>query len=381
MTNRRCPRCHAQFDPPARYCARCGTPLVEFAPPPLTAVPLQAGEVRVRTSDTDAPRCTEQESRRFGSLTGTLLDGKYRIGDKVGEGGMSWVYRAEDEVTGETVAIKLLPPRLAKDGAAVERLRREADIADRFEHPNVCPILAFGHTDENVLYLVMPFMSGETLSDYEIRTRAVSLRDGVHILAQVCRGLQHAHDLGIIHRDLKPENVMLVRDEGRGTRDEGRALNTGRRTPDAEPPSRRAVVMDFGLAKRRRASAEVVKLTQTGIVLGTPEFMSPEQIRGRPLDGRSDIYAVGVLAFELFTGQLPFVGKDAQETMMARLRGLPRRLREFRPDLPSRLDAVIARALALAPEERYQTMNDLAEALERVASGSRLARWFRRPGS
>ena len=138
--------------------------------------------------------------------------------------------------------------------------------------------------------------------------------------------------------------------------------------------------MDFGLAKRRRASAEVVKLTQTGIVLGTPEFMSPEQIRGRPLDGRSDIYAVGVLAFELFTGQLPFVGKDAQETMMARLRGLPRRLREFRPDLPSRLDAVIARALALAPEERYQTMNDLAEALERVASGSRFARWFRRPG-
>ena len=326
----------------------------------------------MRTSDTDVPRCTEQESRRFGSLTGTLLDGKYRIGDKVGEGGMSWVYQAEDEATGETVAIKLLPPRLARDGAAVERLRREADIADRFEHPNVCPILAFGHTDENVLYLVMPFLSGETLSDYEIRTRAVSLRDGVHILAQVCRGLQHAHDLGIIHRDLKPENVMLVRDEGQRSTANRRPLTVDSR------PSHRAVVMDFGLAKRRRASAEVVKLTQTGIVLGTPEFMSPEQIRGRPLDGRSDIYAVGVLAFELFTGQLPFVGKDAQETMMARLRGLPRRLREFRPDLPSRLDAVIARALALAPEERYQTMNDLAEALERVVSGGRIARFFRR---
>jgi serine/threonine-protein kinase len=326
----------------------------------------------VRSSSSDAPRPTEQETRRFGSLTGTLLDGKYRIGDKVGEGGMSWVYQAEEIASGNTVAIKLLPPRLAKDGAAVERLRREADIADRFEHPNVCPILAFGHTDDNVLYLVMPFLVGETLSDYELRTRAVPLRDGVRILAQVCRGLQHAHDLGVIHRDLKPENVMLVRDEGQRSTVDGRPLTVDSR------PLPRAVVMDFGLAKRRRASAEVVKLTQTGIVLGTPEFMSPEQIRGRPLDGRSDIYAVGVLAFELFTGQLPFVGKDAQETMMARLRGLPRRLRELRPDLPARLETVVARALELAPEDRYQSMDELANALERVTGGSRLARWFRR---
>jgi serine/threonine-protein kinase len=326
----------------------------------------------VRSSSSDAPRPTEQETRRFGSLTGTLLDGKYRIGDKVGEGGMSWVYQAEEIASGNTVAIKLLPPRLAKDGAAVERLRREADIADRFEHPNVCPILAFGHTDDNVLYLVMPFLVGETLSDYELRTRVVPLRDGVRILAQVCRGLQHAHDLGVIHRDLKPENVMLVRDEGQRSTVDGRPSTVDSR------PLPRAVVMDFGLAKRRRASAEVVKLTQTGIVLGTPEFMSPEQIRGRPLDGRSDIYAVGVLAFELFTGQLPFVGKDAQETMMARLRGLPRRLRELRPDLPARLETVVARALELAPEDRYQSMDDLANALERVDGGSRLARWFRR---
>ncbi|HET9604380.1 MAG TPA: serine/threonine-protein kinase [Gemmatimonadales bacterium] len=332
---------------------------------------MPAAESRVRNSAKDAPHSTAQESARYGSLTGTVLDGRYRIGDKVGEGGMSWVYQAEELGTGKTVAIKLLPPRLAKDSAAVERLRREADIADRFEHPNVCPILAFGHTDENVIYLVMPFLTGETLSDYEIRTRAVSLREGVQILVQVCRGLQHAHDLGIIHRDLKPENVMLVEEGQRSTVD-GRPLTVDRR------PSPRAVVMDFGLAKRRRASAEVVKLTQTGIVLGTPEFMSPEQIRGRPLDGRSDIYAVGVLAFELFTGQLPFVGKDAQETMMARLKGLPRRLREFRPDLPSRLDTVVARALELAPEDRYQTMSDFANALERVVSGGRIARLFRR---
>lgn len=366
MTNRRCPRCQAQFDPPARYCARCGTPLVEFAPPALTTVPLHAPELRVRPSAVEAPRSTPEEARRFGSLTGTLLDQKYRIGRKVGEGGMSWVYQAEEVESGRTVAIKLLPPRLAREGAAVERLRREADIAEHFEHPNVCPILAFGHTDDDGLYLVMPFLAGETLSDYEQRTRVVSLRDGARILAQVCRGLQHSHELGIIHRDLKPENVMLVReDEGHGAAtDDLRGV--------------RAVVMDFGLAKRRQASAEVVKLTRTGIVLGTPEFMSPEQIRGRPLDGRSDIYAVGVLAFELFTGQLPFSGKDAQETMMARLRGLPRRLREFRPDLPSRLDAVLARAMALAPQDRFQTMNELADIFDQLAAGTRFDRWWRR---
>ena len=276
---------------------------------------------------------------------------------------MSWVYQAEDTQSGRTVAIKLLPPRLARDRSAVERLRREAEIADRFEHPNVCPILAFGYTGDGALYLVMPFLKGETLSDYELRTRAVSVADGVRILSQVCRGLQHAHDLGVIHRDLKPENVMLV-PESRG------GLQAA--------PASRAVVMDFGLAKQRRAGAEVVKLTQTGIVLGTPEFMSPEQIRGRPLDGRSDIYAVGVLAFELFTGELPFTGKNAQETMMARLRGLPRRLRDLRPDLPARLESVIARALALAPEERYQSMNEFADALDRLAAGGPISRLFRR---
>jgi serine/threonine-protein kinase len=372
LTNRRCPRCQAQYDPPTRYCTRCGSPLVEFAPPSLTEVPQHNTEARVRSSSSDEEaRSTPQEAARLGSLTGTVLDDRYRIGDKVGEGGMSWVYRAEDIRTGATVAIKLLPPRLAKDAAALERLRREADIADQFQHPNVCPILAFGHTGDNVLYLVMPFLAGETLSDYELRTRLVPLEAGIEILVQVCRGLQHAHDLGVIHRDLKPENVMLVEDGRRSTVD-GRPLTVDRR------PSSRAVVMDFGLAKRRRASAEVVKLTQTGIVLGTPEFMSPEQIRGRPLDPRSDIYAVGVLAFELFTGQLPFTGKDAQATMMARLRGLPARLRQFRPDLPARLDAVLMRAMALAPEDRYQSMDELADALERSARGGRFARFFRR---
>jgi len=136
--------------------------------------------------------------------------------------------------------------------------------------------------------------------------------------------------------------------------------------------------MDFGLAKERRAGPDVVKLTATGIVLGTPEFMSPEQIRGKPLDGRSDVYALAILAFELFTGQLPFVGKSAQETMIARLRGGPLRLREVRADLPAKLEAVISKALSVNAGDRYSSMAELGQAFEAATSPGVLGRLFRR---
>ena len=185
------------------------------------------------------------------------------------------------------------------------------------------------------------------------------MSDGIPLLVQMCHGLGHAHDLQIIHRDLKPENVMLV--------------------PDPEMASGlRAVVMDFGLAKERRAGPDVVKLTATGIVLGTPEFMSPEQIRGKPLDGRSDIYALAVLAFELFTGQLPFAGKSAQETMIARLRGAPLPLRAVKPDLPAKLEAVITKALQVNPADRYGSMEEMAHAFENSVSTGMLGRLFKR---
>jgi serine/threonine protein kinase len=216
-----------------------------------------------------------------------------------------------------------------------------------------------GQTVDGMLYLVMPFLPGEALSDYETRRGQIPVEEGIPILVQVCRGLQHAHDLGIIHRDLKPENVMLV--------------------PDArEKNGFRAVVMDFGLAKQRRAGPDVAKLTQTGIVLGTPEFMSPEQIRVKPLDGRSDIYAVAVLAFEMFTGQLPFTGKNAQETMLARLRGQPVPIRSVRDDLPQKLEALLARALAVQPEERPGSMDEFAYAFEAVTQGGVFSRLFGR---
>ena len=310
--------------------------------------------------DWEAERALQDKlTARVASLTGQVLDQRYQIARKLGEGGMSYVYQAIEIGTERPVAVKILIPKLSRDPASVERLRREATIATRLNHPNVCPILRLGETPDRLLYLVMPYLEGEPLSEHETRRGPFPVAEGIPLLVQACQGLAHAHDLHIIHRDLKPENVMLV--------------------PDSDTPTGlRAVVMDFGLAKERRAGPDVVKLTATGIVLGTPEFMSPEQIRGKPLDGRSDVYALAILAFELFTGQLPFTGKSAQETMIARLRGAPLRLRDAKADLPARLEAVITKALAVNPAERYGSMNELALAFESTLSIGVLGRLFGR---
>jgi serine/threonine-protein kinase len=224
----------------------------------------------------------------------------------------------------------------------VERLRREAGLAMRLDHPNVCRILRLGESEDGLIYLVMPFLKGELLSDREVKGGPMNLAAGINVLRQVCAGLHHAHEVQIVHRDLKPENIMLV------------AEDNGRE---------RAVVMDFGLAKERRADPAIAKLTATGIILGTPEFMSPEQIRGKPLDARSDIYALGIVAFEMFTGKLPFQGRNAQEMMIARLRGQPQRLRQLRADLSEGLEAALARAMEANPDGRYDTALEFADAL------------------
>ena len=360
MSNRRCPRCQTAYAAPARFCVKDGSLLVESDPQPADKVPSPEGSARQpREIARVEPAAAEYVLPSLASLTGQVLDQRYRITRKLGEGGMSYVYQAQEVDTGRSVAVKILIPRLSRDPASVERLRREATIATRLNHPNVCPILRLGQTADRLIYLVMPFLEGEPLSEHETRRGPFPLSEGIPLLVQMCRGLGHAHDLQIIHRDLKPENVMLV--------------------PDPEMATGlRAVVMDFGLAKERRAAPDVVKLTATGIVLGTPEFMSPEQIRGKPLDGRSDIYALAVLAFELFTGQLPFAGKSAQETMIARLRGAPLPLRAVKADLPAKLEAVISKALSVDPAERYGSMEELAHAFESTLSTGMLGRLFKR---
>ncbi|MGE0355104.1 MAG: protein kinase [Gemmatimonadales bacterium] len=356
MSARRCPRCGATFQPPARFCQNDGSPLIDVQTPSSASKVL--GEPS-RTQVRHAPPTPAQGVDKASTLSGQVLDTRYQVLKKLGEGGMSFVYLAREIATGDTVAIKVLSPKLSAEKTSVERLRREAGLAMRLNHPNVCRILRLGETEDGLIYLVMPYLEGDLLSDREISKGPLTLDEGLPVLIQLCRGLQHAHELHIIHRDLKPENVMLV--------------------PDTEFQNGiRAVVMDFGLAKERRAEPELAKLTATGIVLGTPEFMSPEQIRGKPLDSRSDIYALAILAFEMFTGQLPFQGRSAQEMMIARLRGTALPLRQAKPDLPPKLETVISKALDADPDKRYPTMQDFAEAVSGIGGGTIFTKLFKR---
>jgi len=325
VSGTRCPACGARFAGFARYCPADGTLLDPDPPLPAPGAPGETADGHTR-------------------LAGQLLADRYHVGHKVGEGGMSVVYVARDQVTGEKVAIKVLSASLGRDATAMARLRREAELAGQLAHPNVAHIMRLGETADGLVFVVMPFLDGELLCDRIYHERQVALRTAVRFVSDIAAGLHHAHLLGIIHRDLKPENVMLCRDAG---------------------GAEHAVVMDFGLAKQRRMGREARKLTATGIVLGTPEFMSPEQIRGKPLDPRTDIYSLGLVTCEMLTGQLPFVGETQQEIMIARLTGDPAALGQLRPDLrfPAAVEAAIARSLDREPRARFATAPEFAVAL------------------
>jgi serine/threonine-protein kinase len=289
----------------------------------------------------------------YANLAGSELDGRYLVVRKLADGGMSMVYLAHDkENAGARVAIKVLPPELSEDMKSLERLRREADMGIRLVHPNVCSILRLGQTADGLVYVVMPYIDGEVLCDRTYRVGVIPVPLAVRLVHDIAAGLHAAHEIEIIHRDLKPENVMIC------TGDDGEEY---------------AVVMDFGLAQDRDAARFLEKLTATGVVLGTPEFMSPEQLRGKPLDRRTDVYSLALLACEMLTGRLPFEGANQQDLLLARLRSQPTLLREMRPDLdfPVELEQVLTKALERLPEERYATAPEFATALARAAAVGR----------
>jgi serine/threonine-protein kinase len=331
----RCPACGTNYPDDARFCTKDGTRLMAKPDPAPVA------ESRPTTGPA---RAAGRPVVTHSNLVGQVLDGRYRIDRKVGEGGMSFVYLASDISTQQRYAIKVLSAALSQDANAMARLRREASLGMRLEHPNVCHIIRLGETEDGLVYVVMPFVEGEILSDRNNRLGRIPLDQTVRFVRDMAAGLSLAHDLKIVHRDLKPENIMICK------------------RPDG---SEYAVVMDFGLAKERRADAELQKLTATGIILGTPEFMSPEQLRGKPLDARTDIYSLALLTFEMLTGKLPFQGRTQQETMIARLRSEPTPLRKIRPELefPEAVERVLLKAMQRNPDDRYQTATEFADAL------------------
>jgi serine/threonine protein kinase len=351
----RCPACGTTYPSDARFCPRDGSRLVSRS---ILGAP--GSGTAIGTAPSSAPRPTEPPARTLrktpltpANLVGQTLEGRYRMIRKVGEGGMSFVYLAHDVATQERFAIKVLSPALGEDANAMARLRREAALGMRLAHPNVCHIMRLGETEDGLVYVVMPFVEGELLAERTNRLGQIPLAETSRFVRDMSEGLHVAHELKIVHRDLKPENVMICR------RADG---------------SEYAVVMDFGLAKERRAEGELQKLTATGIILGTPEFMSPEQLRGKTLDARTDIYSLALLVYEMLTGKLPFTGRTQQEMMIARLRNDPIPLRRMRPELPlpESVERVLNKALQRAPEARFQTTLEFAEAFSAAAADESL---------
>jgi serine/threonine protein kinase len=279
-----------------------------------------------------------------------LLDGQFQILQKIGSGGMGSVYKAAQPAMNRMVAVKILHPKLTNRKDLVSRFRREARAMSHLTHPNTVKVLLYGDLDDGSLYIVMEYLEGKNLNQVVRKEGPLAVERAIPVLIQVCGALQEAHLQGIIHRDLKPENIFL-------------STNGGLK----DYPK----VLDFGLAKvtERELRPGSVMLTQEGMVFGTPEFMSPEQAQGKPLDPRSDIYSLAVILYEVLTGKLPFDARTPMEYIQMHVTRPPIPLDDRLPGkrFPRGLSDVLNKALEKRPEDRYGSAADFANALKPFA--------------
>jgi eukaryotic-like serine/threonine-protein kinase len=272
------------------------------------------------------------------TLINTLFDGRYRIVRKLGTGGMANVYLAEDEVLGRRVAIKILNDRHAGDDQFVERFRREAKNAASLSHPNIVSIYDRGEA-EGTYYIAMEYLDGRTLKELIVARGPAPIHLAVDYARQILAAIRFAHRHGIVHRDIKPHNVLV---DGEG----------------------RLKVTDFGIAR-----AGTSQMTEAGSIIGTAQYLSPEQARGAPVDQTSDLYSVGVVLYELLTGVVPFSGDTPVEIAMKHLSNVPEPPSSKRAEIPRDLDMVVMRALAKDPSERYHSAEEMDADLRRVNRG------------
>jgi serine/threonine protein kinase len=288
-------------------------------------------------------------------LVGTVVAGRYRVIQLLGEGGMGAVYLAEHAAIEKKVALKVLHPEYATKGEIVTRFQQEAISASRIKHPNVLEVFDFGQLDDGSFFLAMEFLEGNDLADEIQKTRVLDAERGLRYALQICRALAAAHAKGVVHRDMKPENVFL------------------QRTSDGEDIVK---IVDFGIAQLRTneeaaAGAKQRRLTRTGMIFGTPEYMSPEQAAGRHADQRADVYAVGIMLYEMFTGAVPFTGETFLGVLAKHLGETPPAMSAVYPELAlsEEFQRVIERALEKNPDARFQTMVELSQALQATPEG------------
>ncbi len=280
---------------------------------------------------------------------GDVIADKYVVESVLGEGGMGAVFAATHKITGKRVALKWMHKELARDQEASQRFIREAQAAGRIDHPNVVDVYDVGQHGETV-FLVMEYLYGEPLTALVSRGQLDSVTAIRHMMPAL-RGVAAAHRRGVVHRDIKPDNIFLCR------------------SPEGRP--REAKVLDFGISKVSSNDTSLSpRLTRTGAVMGTPYYMSPEQVRGaKEVGSKVDVYAFGVILYEALTGQVPFNAETFSALVLEIATGTPKPLMEIRPDLPPELEAVVMKAMAREPEERYQDIESFARALEPFGDG------------
>ena len=316
----KCPACQAENLPDSRFCHKCATPLPKEAEGAISFTET------LQTPLFEIPR-------------GTLLAGRYDVIEELGKGGMGRVYKVYDQKLKEVVALKLIKPEIGLNEKAIERFRNELKFARKISHRNVCRMYDLGE-EGFTHFITMEYVEGEDLKRFIKRSGELTIGKAVRIAKQVCEGLAEAHHLGVTHRDLKPQNIMIDR--------EGNAR-----------------IMDFGIAR----FLEVEGLTGSGVMVGTPEYMSPEQVELKAIDQRSDIYSLGIILYEMVTGRVPFEGETPLSIAMKHKSEKPKNPQELNPHVSADLARVIAKCLEKEKEKRYQRAEDFLADLNLIEKG------------
>jgi serine/threonine protein kinase len=372
--HRVCPKCKSPADAEAHFCGECGSPLPALSPavaarqvdplldrvpampkavPPVSpahGVPVHVPPVRSGPIPAPAPSALGRSGPiaiSLDRLVGRTLNNRYLVKRKIGEGGFGAVFEGMQVATERPVALKVLHPQSLQDPTVVARFRREAESCSKLRNPHTVIIYDFDQTEDGVLYLAMELVRGQSLQDIQRASGVIPVERCLHILGQVADALGEAHSKGIVHRDMKPENIMVEEREGEDF----------------------VKVLDFGIAKIKSGDGgkDAPALTAIGQTVGTLEFMSPEQLRGKPLDGRSDIYALGMVAYEMLTGELPFKkSKSTTEIIQFHLQAPPPPPSSLKPelDLPAAVDELVQKMCAKSRDDRHLSTDDLRQHID-----------------